>query len=512
MELSVRVGNVEAEGLDKPYLLDKLLAIPDPAMERTRAAKLRLNDGLRHFFDVDTEKFPAGLVHRLVKRLEARGHTVSLLREPPVQFAPTPSDYLVGKDLRDYQIEAIDAALTHARGILWMATNSGKSACISAIAGRLVREARARVVVVVPNAYLLNQTGADIAQMLGPDVCVGLAGDKKRTLRCDILVGTYQTLVAGAPTERRPPEDPELGEWLRSAKAVLIDEAHHAAAIGYQRILTACVGASFRIGCTGSLDKSDKRAEGERKEGSEDVARLHRWMVEAYLGPLLYRVDNEFLISRGYSAVPRFYVVRDRAAFGPIVRTPKPVRSGPGAGSHIYNTVFQRACVEDARWHRSITTIVARLLQIGRPPFVFSHSVRLLDKLEGVMDAAKVPCRVLHGEHDTDLRRSVVREFEEQGDFAVLASSVFDEGASIPAIRSVVFAGARKSPVELLQRIGRGVRRKAGDDNTVIVVDFDPVHTTMMHDHFEARLATYRDEGFKVRYVDDLSQIADLIA
>jgi len=509
-KIRVHVGVIDAEVDCKAGLCDKLLAIPDPALAWDRAVHLRLSDGLKHFFDTDTRRYPAGLTHRLVARLTKRGHEVELLREPPFQFEAVEVDYLVGVNLRDYQVEAVDAALTHARGILWMATNSGKSAVIAVVAGKLVREARKAVVVVVPNAYLLHQTSSDISRLLGPDVRVGVAGDGKRVLKCDVLVGTYQTLMAGAPRGRQSPEDPELAAWLARAGAVLVDEAHHAASDAYERILRSCTVAHYRLGFTGSLDKSDKRAAGERKEGSDVSSRMHRWRVEAWLGPLLYRVDNEFLISNGYSAVPRFYIVRDRQAFGPVVKTPRPNPNARGRAAQIYNHVFTLACIRDTKWHRTVVAVVRHLLSLERPPFVFSHSVVLLDALSAAMTAGGVPHRVLHGDHETDDRRRVVKEFEAHGDFAVLASSIFDEGASIPAIKSVVFAGARKSPVELLQRIGRGVRRKAGD-NSVIVVDFDPVHTTMLHDHFEARLASYRDEGFKIRYVDDILQIPGVI-
>jgi superfamily II DNA or RNA helicase len=494
----------------KLFLCDKLMAIPDPKLSRDTAVRLRLNDGLKHFFDPDTGMLPAGLVHRLERRLLKRGHAVcTRCDEPPFQFDPTPVDYLIGKDLRDYQVEAIDLSLKEGRGLLWMATNSGKSAVIAGICGRLVREAGAKVIVAVPNAYLLKQTSKDIRTMLGPDVAVGLAGDGERKLTCDVLVATWQTLVNGCARGRLPAEDAGLAKWLAVAQGVIIDETHHAASDAYQRILQTATAAKYRFGCTGSLDKGDKRAEGERKEGSDDAARMHRWMVEAFIGPLLYRVDNAYLIEQGHSAVPRFFIVRDRAAFGPIVKTPRP--KATGRPINPYNHVFEFACVRDEKWHRSVAAVVAHLIEQGRPPFVFSHSVKLLGALSRALDRLGVAHKVLHGDHAVSNREAVVKEFERDGGFAILASSIFDEGASIPAIRSVVFAGARKSPVELLQRIGRGVRKKVGEANDVLVVDFDPCHSTMLHDHFEARLASYRAEGFKVKYVDDLTQVSQLI-
>jgi hypothetical protein len=97
-------------------------------------------------------------------------------------------------------------------------------------------------------------------------------------------------------------------------------------------------------------------------------------------------------------------------------------------------------------------------------------------------------------------------------EYAILSSSIFDEGASIAAIRSLILAGARKSVVELLQRLGRGMRRKETGDNVIVVVDFDPLHNEMLHGHAQGRIATYRTEDFPVRLLPDMTVLDAVIA
>jgi superfamily II DNA or RNA helicase len=856
VKFEFEVGTVDArliEGGRK--ICDRLLAIKDPrAVSGDASFRLGLWDGKIHFFDKETLTFPAGLFWRLAKRLDRRGHELFASFPDTPDVTPITKDYLVGVDLRDFQIEGVNTCLEKKRGILWFATNSGKSLVLSAIAGKLVRDAKLKVLVIVPNAWLLNQTSTDIKKYLGPDVRVGRAGDGQRDLSCDILVSTYQTLLSTVPNRSKkigydhelasflkrcggvivdecfpgwvrvgyvpiadvrvgdlvpafdettgnlvsrrvsrvmrrrptalvriwlsdgttlpctpdhpiwvqgvgwvaasrlrvglrvlsyghgnsndlrpvPPRErettaslespavlpdmpggardraeevtftdvplshvrcaargheraettapscriagsvfgrvhadvssgtvvcadgldepavrefahdptqsdavfrdtpagirdaycdgapsygsrwerdghdgsaaeaftgtPRSSRWVDSgvrgadgrpntgdatdelpagsrvprtaserrggrreslhidaagvrpsarripevltvdrvevlqsgrdgtfggccpdgyvynleveevhtylAEGVVVHNCHHAGSPAYADILKVCSRAAYRIGCTGSADKSDRRV-GLR---GDDKAKEHRYRMESYIGPILLRVTNQDLIDEGFSAKPRIVVINDRTAFGPVIRF---ARQNPNAKRKVnpYLRVFEMAAIKDRTWLRSIAKVVDALLTQGKPPFIFSHSVPHVEAIGAALTARGIPCEVLHGNDSTYKRREVVDRFSRDKNFAVVTSPIFDEGASIPAIHAVVFAGARKAAVELLQRIGRGLRAKAGADNTVIVVDFDPVHSTMLHGQFEAREAAYRDEGFPIRYLDDISAL-----
>lgn len=504
MHLEFELGPVDCRLVspDDPAahrLVDKLLAIPDPGADRINAFKLKLWDGLIHFYDRDVSAFPAGLLHRLKMRLEKRGHTFVIRPSHQVPaIPPIPPDYLVGIDMRDYQVEAANTALELQRGLLWLATNAGKTEIMSALVGRLVRDAGISCLIIVPNANLLMQTAARVQKRLGTDVRVGRVGDGLRELDVDVLVGTYQSLAPAIPDSRGRTDEPGVAKFIQQCRAVFVDETHHAPSSSIRAILRFCENAVYRIGLTGTVDKSDKRV------SSDASAIEHRWRLESYLGPVLYRVSNEFLIERGYSARPRIIVVSDRACFGPTVVTPRP---SPNKAKAVnpYNHVFRLAAIEDVTWCRSIAALAKTLLDNERPPFVFSHSVLHTRKIAAQFDALGVPYVALDGTNDTGERMAALAKFSKFKDFAIITSPIFDEGADVPDIRACILAGARKSCIELLQRVGRGVRKKE-EDNTVLIVDFDPVHSTMLHDHFTARLATYKDEGFKVTTLSDMMQ------
>lgn len=288
--------------------------------------------------------------------------------------------------------------------------------CLSAIIGKLVRECDHRVLVIVPNTNLLHQTAARIHKRLGEDVRVGRVGDGVREIDCEVVVGTYQSLAPAVPDARGRTDDPGLATFIAQCQGVFVDETHHATSSSIKSILRACVSADYRIGLTGTVDKRDKRV------SSDDSARDHRWRMESYLGPVLYRVSNEFLIDQGFSAKPHVIAITDRSCFGPTVVTPKP---RPGARPiNPYSAVFRQAAVEDAKWCRNVALVVRSLLAANRPPFVFSHSVLHGQAIAAQCQVLNVPHEVLNGGDDTAGRQDALRRFSKHKDFAVITSSL----------------------------------------------------------------------------------------
>ncbi len=508
-------------------LIDRLLAIPDPRAADDKSFLEGLWDGRVHFFDREQLRLPSGLFPRLRARLENRGHEVSWTYAPGSSrqaVEPVPRDCLQGVDLRDHQLEGANLSLAEMFGLLWHATNSGKTEIMAAIISRLVRDAGLRVLVIVPTKVILHEVVGRLRKRLGEDVRIGALGDGIRQLKRPVTVAMYQSLQQALPAKLA--YDPKLRghkvtrrhdkavlELVRTVGAVLVDEAHHASASVYQEVLKLAESAWYRLGFTGTVSKRTRRTDADAVARSQDSARLAQWQVEQFLGPVLQRIENDYLIEKGYSARPRIFMVVDRAAYGGLVPT-QTYRRSPKSGklvetTDLYGATFAKAAVEDQRWVKTVVRVMRHLIAAGKPPFVFSHSIAHLRAILAIAEARGVPCKMLYGDDDTRRRDDVLAEFAAGQDFAVLTSTIFDEGANVPEIRAVVFAGARKSIRETLQRLGRGIRAKK-DDNTVVLVDFMPLHCSMLLEHAKERLAVYETEGFEIREVRDVTRLSEV--
>lgn len=101
---------------------------------------------------------------------------------------------------------------------------------------------------------------------------------------------------------------------------------------------------------------------------------------------------------------------------------------------------------------------------------------------------------------DSTERRKEVLDMLRAGSGIVISSPIFDEGVDIPSLDCVILAGGGKSQVKLLQRIGRGMRHKDGD-NTMKIYDFLDDTNKILLRHSEKRIETYASEGFKTKLI-----------
>lgn len=77
----------------------------------------------------------------------------------------------------------------------------------------------------------------------------------------------------------------------------------------------------------------------------------------------------------------------------------------------------------------------------------------------------------------------------------LIATSIFDEGIDMPRVSAVIFAGAGKSKVSVVQRVGRILRPSDGK-KTAIVVDFSDDFHGMLIAQSNERKKVYRELGW----------------
>jgi superfamily II DNA or RNA helicase len=80
-------------------------------------------------------------------------------------------------------------------------------------------------------------------------------------------------------------------------------------------------------------------------------------------------------------------------------------------------------------------------------------------------------------------------------------NSIVDEGVDISRIEVLVLLAGKKSRRQLLQRVGRGLRRKEGQ-NKVLIVDFMDYGSRYLEKHSKARVQIYTKEKFEYHFVN----------
>jgi superfamily II DNA or RNA helicase len=348
---------------------------------------------------------------------------VGTVAQPGEEVSASPAN--VGADpdgLRPYQRTAVtrireELAATRST-LLVMATGLGKTQTFGALAAHWP----GRVLVLAHRDELIQQAQRRLQDMAGEYVDLEQASFRAGGSR--IVVGSVQTLCRQARLERFRPDAFSL---------IVVDEAHHAIAPTYRRILGHFSGAKV-LGVTATPDRADERAMGQVFDTVAYVRDIRDGIADGYLCPLKVRqVDVEAI---------------DLSAVGTV------------AGDLNQGELDAVMAVEEALHGVARPTIE----HAGdRRAIVFSTSVANAHRLAEVFNRYKPDsARAVDGTTDFDVRRRLLREHQE-GRFQFLCNvGVLTEGYDDPGVSCVVMARPTKSRALYAQMIGRGLRIAPG--------------------------------------------------
>ena len=344
------------------------------------------------------------------------------------------------------------------RAIIISATGTGKT-YLAAFDVRACRPKR--MLYVAQQQQILTAAMASFQRVLGcADDELGLYAGTSRQQDRRYVFATVQTLRQPGALDQFAADEFDY---------VLIDEAHHAGADSYRRILDHFDGAGFTLGMT---------ATPERLDGVNVFAlfghniayeiRLQRALDEGMLCPFHYYGVAEYLGSDDGSDGSRI-----------------DVRSGKSAkaAKQLQYEVGQLASAERVRY------IIDKLNEYGQPyqpvtGLVFcsrQEEARELSRLFNTQmnQQAERPYRTAAVTSVDEQGRAVSQERREEyirrlerGELDYLFTvDLFNEGVDIPAVNQIVMLRNTESSIVFTQQLGRGLRKFPHKDS-VVVIDF----------------------------------------
>lgn len=328
--------------------------------------------------------------------------------------------------LRPYQ----DDLVTRTRGsfragkrrpLIVLPTGGGKTVCFSYIAHGAVTLGN-RVWIIAHRAELIRQAGNTLAQF---GVGHGIIKAGVRPTESPVQVASIQSVVARIGKV----EPPDL---------IVIDEAHHATAGQYRKVLDAYPSARV-IGVTATPCRLDGR-------GLGDV------FDDLIVGPSLgYLTDEGFLSPARYFAPP---VVADLSG----VRTSR----GDYAANDLEESIAKPAITGDAVEHY-------RKFLDGKPMLSFCVSVAHAEAVAQAYRAAGYRAASVDGglkDTDRDDRIGGLAT----GKYQIITScDLIGEGLDVPVCTGAQLLRPTQSLVLHLQQIGRVLRVAPGKEHAIIL-------------------------------------------
>lgn len=449
------------------YLWD-LLAYKDSEAELHIEHQIWLNtdgeegwDGYQRLFTKvegakRTFRFPAGLLKKVRRACKKFKCKPKIIKHPQQQAPPERQISLRGITLREYQEEALQEVKKTPRGILDMATNAGKTAIAAGIVQAFDIP---KTLFLVHGKNLALQQVEKLGSLL--DLPIGFIGAGKIKAR---------QVTVGMPGSLQPDRNPAIAAFLASVELVIIDECHRAPTKTFISTLNACTSAYRRVGLSGTpLKRTD----------SKNI------VTEGLIGPRLYKITNKQLIAANVSAQPIVFIHE--------IYLP----SGIDKLKSWFKVYEHGISTNDQRNHR-IAAIASHYATQGKKALILVFEHQHHEEIEALLIKNNVAFAKLHGKQRDRVQDEAQRMFEQGETNILIGSRVVREGKdfSVP-IDALIFATAKKAPIDLIQSVGRALRQGG---RIMHIHDFYDQQHGYLQKHSIERINIYRGEGFEVRY------------
>jgi ATP-dependent helicase IRC3 len=300
-------------------------------------------------------------------------------------------------------------------------TGTGKTVIFS----HLIDQRPGRSLVLAHRDELIRQT-VDKLLLVNPDCAVGVVKAEENELFAPVVVGSVQTLSRPNRLEQITPD----------FDTIIVDEAHHAPAPAYQRVMEylGCFGATgpLTVGFTATSERADKVGLGKVWER------------------IVYQKSLLEMITVGYLSDLRAVRITLKADLDRIH-----TRGGDFVDSELESALLNADAPEHvvAAYQRHAS---------GRKVLVFTPTVKMAHLVAEAFRDAGIAAEALDGKTPLDERRGILHRIR-TGETKVVANcAVLTEGFDEPSVDCIVIARPTKSKPLYIQMIGRGTQSYPG--------------------------------------------------
>lgn len=404
--------------------------------------------------------FGTGLLLQVIALIKRNGMEVIIKDErkkPEKQF-----DITVNSVLRDYQNDAVESAIKNQRGIVSVPTAGGKTVIFSHLIARL----GVPTLVLVRNTDLMIQTMNRLMEDLSIEEigCIGKGVFQPSNF---ITVAMLQTL-----NKMREDSPKEFKKGMEYFDCLIVDEAHaiNANAKSFTKVVES-IPSFYRYAFTATPSRSETPT-------ATDIT------IVSCFGPILHKVTRDELVDQGYIVNAVVKLIQNRTECKKLKDDYLFAYEKP---QDAYRAAWKELIYEPD--DRKI--IIQNILEKHKEDqcLILCDSVELAEKLH-----KELGIQVVHGSTDSSLRDLIYNEFRSERIKKLIATNIYSEGVDFPGLNVCILAEPFKSPIRLLQRIGRTMRKKEGKKDSVIY-DIQDVNYPFFDKQAFERRKLYDREG-----------------
>jgi ATP-dependent helicase IRC3 len=335
--------------------------------------------------------------------------------------------------LRPYQQEALDSILLNeangiTRQLVVLPTGAGKTVIFSHLP--IIRPQSLPMLVLAHRAELLEQARDKILAS-NPHLSVEIEQAERRAGHVDVVVASVATLGRN--------NTPRINDYPKDYfKSIIIDEAHHAAAPSYIRILDH-FNSPFILGVTATPQRSDSTRLIDVFQEIVYYKSIQDLIKDGWLSPLVgYRVKTNVDISQ------------------------VEMQNGDYSQSQLEKTI-------DTPERNAHIVASYNNLAPFKKAIVFASGVKHAENLALSFRKASVACEVIVGTTSREEREKIFQTFSSGLTKVIVNVGVLTEGFDEPSIEAIILAKPTRSTLLYTQIVGRGTRIFPGKEHCIVI-------------------------------------------
>ena len=386
-----------------------------------------------------------------------------------------PDKFLEEGQLRDYQRNAIANWFSaNGRGILAMATGSGKTVTALSAATKLLHhainsESKLIIIVAAPYQHLAEQWADEAREFgYGPILCYGGTGrwaKQAQSALTEFRSGTrnFVMLIAVNATFASSQFQSTIKgtkEWM----LLIADEMHNLGAQSYLASLPDKV--KFRLGLSAT----------PIRHGDEEGT----LGLEKYFGKSVFEFTLGEAITRGFLCEYYYYPVlcelndSEMEKYRELSIKISKVFAKENAASNDMSHYLQTLLIERARLLGGIRSKTNNLRAIisdkGPTPFnlvycsdTSTNGVRQVDEVVSILGKSlKIRTHKFTADEKPKERKDLINRFANEDIQALIAIRCLDEGVDVPRTETAYILASSSNPRQYIQRRGRVLRKAPG--------------------------------------------------
>lgn len=333
--------------------------------------------------------------------------------------------------LRDYQQQVIDKCLESLKngkrriGVS-LATGGGKTVIFANLIKQISQYKPHRVLVLVHRRELVLQAAETIKNII-PHTRIQLEMGKyicQDVKDCDVIIASVQSLIRRL--DNYGSNDIDL---------VIVDEAHHAVANSYLRILDHFKENIPVVGFSATFERADHKA------------------LSTVMDEIVYHKGILEMINDNWLCEGKFTIVKVNADLNSVERTSGTDDFKLDQLSHVMNTpeineiVLKTYLHQNERQHGGFNSTL-----------LFAVDIRHVNALHHLFVSHGIKAECVTSETRAGERDQIIEGFK-KGDVKVLINcGIFTEGTDMPGVDCILLCRPTRSRTLLVQMIGRGLR------------------------------------------------------